>query len=217
MQENIVNPGAHQNLESRSLILKSALGLFNERGTEMTSMNDVALASGFSNDEVHLLFKNKKSLIRGLFYEIEVFSVRELWQISPANRDVRFSDFMQFYFGSFAKFRFFFREFSMLIQQDPILAHEWRSSYERLLSIMQEALNGWIKQGLVKPFATVKDAEAFIEMMWITAAFSPVHIHARRGKSSPDYIREVNSYVVKFLYPYHTEKGQRVLDLFGAN
>jgi AcrR family transcriptional regulator len=213
--EEVFSAVTASSLENKMALLKAALQLFNEHGTEAVSLESIAISAGVDSAELYSSFKNKKSIIRALFYEIPVFSVRELWQISPQNRDVRFPDFMHFYFSSFAKYRFFFREFSILIQQDPILANEWCSSYERLLSVMHEALNGWIKQGLVKPFNTAKDAEVFIELMWIVASYAPVHVRARKGNHANfDSIREVNLYVAKFLYPYHTEKGQRVLDLY---
>ncbi|RYZ87919.1 MAG: TetR/AcrR family transcriptional regulator [Proteobacteria bacterium] len=201
-------------IETKSNILKASLALFNEQGTEAVTFADIARDSNISVAELQFFFKDKKSIVRAMFYEIEIFSVRELWQISPQNREVRFADFMQFYFTAFAKYRFFFREFSMLIQQDSILANDWRTSYERLVTVMQEALSGWVKQGLVKPFATPKDAEIFIELVWVIAAFTPVHLRARKDPSKFDTIREVNQYVVKYLYPYHTERGQRVLDLY---
>lgn len=201
-------------IETKAHILKSALKLFNEMSTDTVTLPEIAEASGLTTEILFSYFENKKAIIRALFFQIEVFSVKELWQTNPSNREVRFSDFMQFYFGSFAKFRFFFREFSILIQQDTILAAEWRRSYERLMSVMLEALNGWIKQGLVKPFNTQKDAETFIELIWIVASCSPIHLVARFGKAKPDYTKEVNNYVSTFLYPYHTEKGQRVLDLY---
>lgn len=205
---------AAQSIETKSRILKSALKLFNELGTNAVTTHDVAKSAEISPGNLYYHFKNKKAIIRALFYEIEIFSVNEWWRRSPAHREVRFADFTQFYFGSLNKHRFFFREFSLILTEDPILAREWKTIYARLSSVMQETLDGWVKQGLVKAFPSTEDATVFIETIWILAAFSQVHFEARGRLSRKQSIEESHRYLAKFLYPYHTEKGQRVLDLY---
>lgn len=202
-----------QTLETKSRILKAALKLFNEEGTDSITTHDIAHQADISPGNLYYHFKNKQAIIRALFYEIEVFSITEWWEKSPNHKDVRFADFMQFYFGSLSKYRFFFRDFSSILSNDPILAREWKSKYLRLFSVMQEVLHGWVKQGLIKPFRSAKEADIFIESVWVLAAFSQVHLEAL-GKSKSGSLEEANKYVARFLYPYHTEKGQRVIDLY---
>ncbi len=204
-----------QSLETKARILKAALRLFNDQGSHTVTTHDIAEEAGISPGNLYYHFKNKKAIVRGLFYQIEVFSVNQWWENSPANREVRFADFMQFFFGSLSRHRFFFREFSSLTQDDEILAREWRNSYERLSNVMLDALNGWVKQGLIKPMKSQVEAQMFIETIWIVAAFSQVHLEARKVSASKKTILEESSrYLAKFLYPYHTEKGQRVIDLY---
>ena len=213
MQEEISGKTA-QTIETKKRILKAALKLFNELGTESVTTHDIAKGAEISPGNLYYHFKNKEAIIRALFYEIEIFSINDWWEKSPAHREVRFADFMQFYFGSLVKHRFFFREFSLILRKDPILAREWKGIYDRLFSVMREALNGWVKQGLIRPFKTAKDGDIFIETIWIIAAFSQVHLEARNAKSKQDLVQEGNRYLAKFLYPYHTEKGQRVIDMY---
>lgn len=203
-----------QTLETKARILKAALQLFNEKGTDSVTTHDVAEAAGISPGNLYYHYKNKAAIIRELFYQIEVFSINQWWEKSPSNREVQFSEFMQFYFGTITKYRFFFREFSSLLSQDPILAREWRSLYGRLFSVMQEALNGWIDRGLIKPFQTQDAADTFIDSIWVLTAFTQVHLEAQFGKKSKGYIEEGHKFLARFLYPYHTPKGQRVIDLY---
>lgn len=212
MEEKV--PKKSQTLETKQRILKAALKLFNEQGTHAITTHDIADLAGISPGNLYYHYKNKQAIVRDLFYDIEIFSITDWWEKSPANREVQFSDFMQFYFGALSKYRFFFKEFSSLLSEDKVLAREWSQMYNRLFSVMEETLAGWIKKGLIKPFPSEKDATIFIETIWIISAFSQVHIEARKNYSDKALLDERAKYLAKFLYPYHTDKGQRVIELY---
>lgn len=203
-----------QSLDTQERILKAALKLFNEKGTDEVTTHDIAAAADLSPGNLYYHYKNKKAIVRELFYRIDIFSINKWWQKNPSHREVRFTDFMQFYFGSLKKYRFFFRDFSLLLKSDPILAREWKSLYSRLFSVMRDTLDGWVKQGLIKPFQTNEQANIFIETVWVVASFTQVHLEARGQISKENQIDESSRYLAHFLYPYHTEKGKRVIELF---
>lgn len=202
-----------QTREAKQKILLAALRLFNEFGSDSVTTHDIAQAAQISPGNLYYHYTNKQAIIREIFYQIDVFSIIHWWQKNPLHREVRFSDFMQFYFGSVKKYRFFFHEFSSLITQDKTLAREWHTTYERLFTVMREALQGWIKQGLIRPFKSQEDADLFIETIWIIATYSHVHFEARYGKSA-QIKNKFEKCMANFLYPYHTKKGQRVIELF---
>jgi len=198
---------------TKERILAAAINLFNKNGSATITTHDIAEEAGISPGNLYYHFKNKQAIVRALFYEIEIFSVKEWWQKSPNHREIRFTDFISFYFQSVAKHRFFFKDFSYLLAMDPILAKEWSRAYKELFSIMKETLNGWIKQGLIKPFDSPRSAEIFIETVWTLTAFSNVHLEARKDMSTPK-APSAEQMIIRFLYPYHTAKGQRALDLY---
>ncbi|MBX2986989.1 MAG: TetR/AcrR family transcriptional regulator [Bdellovibrionaceae bacterium] len=213
MTEKELSAKASQSLETKSRILKAALKLFNESGSDAVTTHDIAEQAQLSPGNLYYHFKNKNAIIRALFYEIEIFSVMKWREKSPAHREVRFADFMSFYFGGLAKHKFFFRELASILKNDPILAREWRGVYERLFSVMKESLQGWVKQGLIKPFRQPEEEDIFIETIWILAGFSQVHHEARHGFKK-NVSEESQRLLARFLYPYHTEKGQRAIELY---
>jgi AcrR family transcriptional regulator len=200
-------------IETKERVLNAALKLFNEMGSASVTTHDVAEAAGISPGNLYYHFKNKQAIVRSLFYRIEIFSAQEWWSKSPAHREVRFTDFIRFYFESISKNQFFFKDFSYLLALDPVLAKEWSRAYTELFSTMREALSGWIKQGLIKPFATEREAELFIETIWTLTAFSQVHLQAR-STSKRAQTQSSEEMMIRFMYPYHTAKGQRALDLY---
>lgn len=204
---------ASQALETKARILKAALKLFNELGSDSVTTHDIANKAELSPGNLYYHYSSKNAIIRALFYEIEVFSVNKWREKSPHHREVSFADFMQFYFGSLSKYKFFFREFSSILKNDSILAREWQQVYDRLFSVMKESLKGWVKQGLIIPFSSEDKEDAFIETVWVLASFSQVHCEAR-GISSKKISEQSQYYLAQFLYPYHTEKGQRTIDLY---
>lgn len=213
MTDEKLSAKASQTLETKDRILKAALQLFNELGSDAVTTHDIAAKADLSPGNLYYHFKNKNAIIRALFYEIDLFSINKWREKSPAHREVRFSDFMQFYFGNLSKYRFFFREFSSILKNDPILAREWQDRYNRLFAVMKDSLQGWVKQGLIKPFRSSEAEDIFIETVWILAGFSQVHLEARQV-TSRNLSTESQKYMIHFLYPYHTKQGQRTIDLY---
>lgn len=178
-------------------------------------MPEIAETCEMNMVEVYDHYKSKEAIIRDIFFDIEVFSVEKWWAHTSMNHLGGFSDFMRFYFGSMERHRFFFREFSALLTADPILDKEWTATYDRIFHIMREVLNVWVKQDLVKPFLTSQEADIFIESIWILAMFSGVHLeHHALFKNQKNPESGMNRILLQFLWPYHTEKGRRVLSLY---
>jgi len=213
MQEKELSAKSSQTLETKGRILKAALKLFNENGSDSVTTHQIADEAGLSSGNLYYHYKNKNAIIRALFYEIDIFSVNKWKEKSPSHREVRFSDFMQFYFGSLSKYRFFFHELSSILKNDSVLAEEWRFAYDRLFAVMKDSLQGWIKQGLIRPLRTSEDEDIFIETIWIIAGFTQVHYEARNGRTKKASTQSLR-YLARFLYPYHTAKGQRTIDLY---
>jgi AcrR family transcriptional regulator len=204
-----------QTSQTRDRILKSALELFNERGTLSVTTHDIADAAGLSAGNLYYHFENKEEIVREIFYRMEIFSDNQWWERGPANPRTGFTDFMRFFFGNLQKYRFFFREFSNLLQKDPVLARVWRDTYAKLFAAMRTAVRRWVEAGILKPFAAPEEIDAFIENCWIISCFSSSYIEAKNGANAG--ARSVHQgsthLVLRFLYPYHTAKGQKAMDL----
>ncbi len=132
----------------------------------------------------------------------------------PLNAKNAFVDFIRFFFGNIEQYRFFFREFSLIVDSVPAMDQLWKLRWNGLLKAMRQAVQLWTDAGILKPFKSANEIDAFIESCFVLTNFSPVHVELlHSGKSSAAQARALEL-CVRFLYPYHTPKGQRALDLY---
>lgn len=201
---------SHHALHAQSQIQKAALGLFNELGTTAVSTLMVAEKAGISLDELSRHFKSKDEIIRTLFWQMEIFSALHWDGRGPRNPREGLTGFMRFFFGELTRYRFFFREFASLLRADPVLSKLWRLRYEQLFDAMRVTARLWVEAGILKPFKSPHEIDAFIENFWTLANFGGVHLESWQPSAPLD----PQTLLVRYLYPYHTERGQRVLDLY---
>jgi len=203
-------PSTHQALQTQADIIKCALQLFNNSGASSVTTHQIAEQTGISSGNLYYHFKNKEEIIRAIFWRMELFSETTWAGRGPLNPKEGLVGFMRFFFGELQKYRFFFREFAILLRSDALLAKLWQLRYEQLFGAMRQAANLWVKSGILRPFRSPADVDAFIENFWILANFTGVHLENRSSKAKDSS----TNLLIYFLYPYHTEKGRKVLDLY---
>ena len=214
-KDKSARPGkAEQTLQTRARVLQSALELFNERGSGTVNTHHIAEKAGISPGNLYYHFKNKEEIIRELFSQIEIYDEKYWRQKGPMNPEGSFLKFLDFFFGSVRKYRFFFEEFSQLINSDNALKQEWRRAFLDLLSVMRTAAHFWTEAKRIREFESEEAVDAFIENCWIILNFGSSLLDAKNGKSSKKSSRQIAKLLHHFLYPYHTPKGQAELDSY---
>jgi len=212
-RDKSAKPGkAEQTLQTRARVLQSALDLFNERGSAAVTTHHVAEKAGISPGNLYYHFKNKEEIIRELFHQIEVYDEKYWSQKGPMNPEGSFLKFLDFFFGSVWKYRFFFKEFSQLINNDETLRQAWQRAFLDLLSVMRTAAHFWIEAKMMREFESEEAVDAFIKNCWIILNFGSSFVDIKNGKSSRQSSQQIARLLHHFLYPYHTPKGQAELD-----
>ena len=199
---------------TRAHILRCALDLFNDRGASAVSTHDIAQAAGLSPGNLYYHFRNKEEIIRSIFARIPMFSP-ESWKQALAGGDSKgFYVFVDFYFSQLTQYRFLFREQMMLMRNDNVLSEKWRVAHAHLRHVMREAVAHWVEGGIMKPFASAEEVDAFIDNSWIILNFVHLYFETRdkAGAGATDEV--LNRQMIAFLRPYHTAKGLRILDRF---
>lgn len=202
---------AMQGQQTRTRIRQTALALFNDHGTVGVTTHDIARAAALSPGNLYYHYRNKEEIVREIFETMEIYSSEKWYELGPMNPRVGIMDFMRFFVGQVWNYRFFFREFSTLLQNDPTLASFWSVTYERLFQAMRAAATKWVERGILKPFADAAEMDAFIENCWLVVNFSSVHLEWRQGRrgggASDSYDKRLHL-LLAYLHPY--QKVQKV-------
>ncbi len=136
---------------TKQRILEAALRLFNQHGTAAISTNHVADALRMSPGNLYYHFRNKSSLVRGLFAQFcDEATLRgvEHDEGPPVFLLVAWLERRAALLG---RYEFLAREIFSLIEADPSL----RERFERLLALDRAELLEWmgeaIERGAVRP------------------------------------------------------------------
>ncbi len=207
-------PGKSERTKKR--ILAAALELFNERGTARVDTHDIAKGARMSPGNLYYHYRGKTEIIRDLFEEIELYSERAWRRRGPANPSATFAGFMEFFFGSARRHRFFFLEFSPLLKHDAELGRRWRARHRRLSTALTQAARGWVDAGLMTPFADAEELQSFVDNAWILCHYAAAYVEAKSLVAPETAHRQGLSLLLSFLAPYHTARGRAELDRYAA-
>lgn len=201
-------PGKSDRTKER--ILDAARRLFNAQGTAAVDTHDIARAARMSPGNLYYHYPNKRAIVRDLVQEIELYD-EAAWR-RRGGAGASFPEFIDFFFGSVARDRFFFVESPRLLAQDAALAEDWRRRHGRLSAALLATARGWVEAGVMLPFEDDADAEAFVDSAWILCHFAACYFESKSRLSTQDAHERARELLVRFLRPYHYEAGRRELD-----
>jgi len=203
-----------QTIQTRGRIVKAALHLFNDKGYSNVTTHQIAHAADLSPGNLYYHYRNKDEILREIFAQMDILSKSSWQDRGPSNEKGSFIEFSQFFFGGLERYRFFFREFPLIVKTVPVMASLWRERWHDLMNVMRQAAKLWVKAGMLKKFEDDEAVDTFIESCWILANFSTVHFELVAGDGQVVSKKKSLQLLVRFLYAYHTPKGQRALDLY---
>jgi AcrR family transcriptional regulator len=158
--------------DTKTRILDAALTLFNERGTSNVTTNHIAEAMGISPGNLYYHYRNKAEIVQGLFARI-VGEWATNYAVPPGTMpSIQMTESMVA--GNFqiqARYRFFFRDLTLLLKADPALAAAYRQNREAGLANTKFLLNLFAEAGVLKPFAETEVLDDLAQMLWLVGDF----------------------------------------------
>ena len=134
--------------KTKTRILSTALGLFNNEGESQVSAVDVASVMGISAGNLYYHYKGKDEIILALFEDFEE-EIRMVLS-SPVEKPLSMSDnwvYLYIVFEEIYDFRFFYRNMSEIVGRIPAL----RSRFARILALKETTVFSLL--------STLEDAE----------------------------------------------------------
>lgn len=118
---------------TKTRILEAALRLFNERGSGNVSTRHIAEELGMSPGNLYYHYPNKEAIIRALFDELDATNDRSYRLADGEFLTIdRIIGMLAVTFDIVWRFRFFYREMTLLMHNDPALAERYRAMLSRI-------------------------------------------------------------------------------------
>jgi len=206
------NPPSPRGEGRRAEILKTALALFNARGTAAVSTNHIAAELGISVGNLYWHFSDKEAVLRAL-YEEHVRKYDEVWA-RPADESEAIDVVVRALRRSFAitwDYRVIYRELATLTRADPLLRKMQSEGRERRRAELRAFQRAFIQLGLLR----VPDGDATLAQLedlgWMITSFWLPHLDLRDGAVTKRAVLDGARAVLALYLPYFTEESARAL------
>ncbi len=196
----------------RSDILRTALTLFNARGTATVSTNHIADELGVSVGNLYYHFADKEAIIRAL-YQQHAARFDEMWRPPTSANDAAqvLVGALRRTFALSWECRFFYREPGVLTRNDPALRKLYVAQREQRRHEIRVFQTSFVDLGLMP----VPGGEAALveleDLSWMLVAFWLPHVELRDGALTRQGALTGARAVLALYLPYATRQFARSL------
>lgn len=202
---------------TKTLILETALRLFNQQGLSQVSLRTIALEMRISQGNLNYHFKKREDILEALYQELVAKIDANVVLMTHQELDLKvFFEQSKALMHYFYEYRFFMLDFVQIMrEQTTIRAHYQQLQQVRELQFL-EILQGLIQQGFIREKELEKEYENFYIRLtimgdfWLSSA-----INAQELKE--DLVTKYNLIIFESLYPYLTKKGKKAFGLVVKN
>lgn len=157
---------------TKDRILDTALALFNERGTDHVTTNHISEALGMSPGNLYYHYRNKAEIVRELFVRIQA-EWAENYAV-PAGRAPDLDLVEAMLAGNFdiqARYRFFFRDLTLLLHADPELAAGYRAYRETGMANTELLIRLFVQAGVLESPGDAEAIDDLAQLLWLVGDF----------------------------------------------
>jgi AcrR family transcriptional regulator len=157
---------------TKTRILDAALALFNERGTDNVTTNHIAEALGMSPGNLYYHYRNQAEIVRALFARIQgewatTYAVPEGSMPSIEMMEGMLA-------GNFAiqaRYRFFFRDLTLLLNADPELAAGYRAYRQQGMANTVFLIRLFAEAGVIESPGDAEAIDDLAQLLWLVGDF----------------------------------------------
>ena len=158
--------------DTKTRILDTALSLFNEQGTANVTTNHIAEALGISPGNLYYHYRNKAEIVRALFARIQAaWAVN--YEVPPGTMPSvpMMEGMLAGNFDIQQRYRFFFRDLTLLLNADPDLAKAYRANREEGLGYTRFLINLFVDAGVLHPVGDEEALDDIANLLWMVGDF----------------------------------------------
>ncbi|MCH2021950.1 MAG: TetR/AcrR family transcriptional regulator [Saprospiraceae bacterium] len=193
---------------TKSLIVDTALKLFNKMGLSKVTLRTIAKDMGISQGNLNYHFKKRKDIIETLYFQLVCKMEQNFHSHSDEALTIKnFFNRMQEIMKQFYAYRFFMLDFVQIMRENKVIS----SHYQQLTVLRQKQVmgifKGMIDKGIMRN-EEIKDEylNLYIRMnimgdFWLSSAITTQDL-------SPKLIDKYIHIIFQEFYPYLTPKGK---------
>jgi AcrR family transcriptional regulator len=191
-------------MKTRDKIINSAIQLFNEQGTKAVSTNHIATDIGISPGNLYYHFRNKEDIIRAIFEQMDAYGLEQyqiiLNKYQPGSIEAMEQTFIMIQEFNW-RYRFFKRELTALIMNDPLLKERFHSTNNQMLAMIRYTIDCGITNGSIK---AMNDTEkgSFADAIWLVALFWLNYLEVGGVEVNESTLRHGSDVLRTVLQPY---------------
>lgn len=196
-------------MTTRERIIATAIELFNSQGTRAVSTNHIAAACQISPGNLYYHFRNKEEIIRAIFAEMTRVGVEEYRAIND-NRPSEAAAAVTAMLDTFImvqrfnwRYRFFKRELTALLQNDPELAATFAEVHRGHRHMVRTAIQRSIAEGFMIEMSD-NTLELFVEQLWLIILFWLNYLEVGGEDVTDATLERGNAVLFTAIQPYLT-------------
>ena len=158
--------------DTKTRILEVALTLFNDSGTAEVTTNHIADALSMSPGNLYYHYRNKAEIVRALFSRVKGEWAANYTVDPDAAPTLESMEAMVL--GNFAiqaRYRFFFRDLTLLLNADPELAADYRANRNVGMENTKSLIGFFVDGGVLRPFADAGELDDLTQLLWLVGDF----------------------------------------------
>ncbi len=195
-------------MKTRDKIIETTLQLFNEQGTKGVTTNHIAAAAGISPGNLYYHFRNKEDIIRAIFEQMDAYGLEQyqlvLDTFQPGTLETMEQTFAMIQAYNW-RYRFFKRELTSLIMNDPLLKERFLHTHRTMLTVIRQSNDCSVATGTLKPMPE-KEMALFTEEIWLVALFWLNYLEVGGEEVNDETLRRGIDLLRNMVRPHLTKK-----------
>ena len=195
-------------MKTRDKIIETAIQLFNEQGTKGVTTNHIAAAVGISPGNLYYHFRNKEDIIRAIFEQMDAYGLEQyqlvLDTFQPGTLETMEQTFAMIQAYNW-RYRFFKRELTALIMNDPLLKERFLHTHRTMLTVIRQSNDCSVASGTLKPMPE-KEMALFSEEIWLVALFWLNYLEVGGEEANDETLRRGIDLLRNMVRPHLTKK-----------
>ena len=195
-------------MKTRDKIIETAIQLFNEQGTKGVTTNHIAAAVGISPGNLYYHFRNKEDIIRAIFEQMDAYGLEQyqlvLDTFQPGTLETMEQTFAMIQAYNW-RYRFFKRELTALIMNDPLLKDRFLHTHRTMLTVIRQSNDCSVATGTLKPMPE-KEMALFSEEIWLVALFWLNYLEVGGEEVNDETLRRGIDLLRNMVRPHLTKK-----------